>query len=111
VLVFRKDHAHSKTESVIATAWSAAASASACAINATTAAVLTPKGRALQNTLLPHAISTNAIAGKGVSAKDLAQLRRIVKVVRGNLEFFSSGKRQRARAIRPSQGEFLSLLN
>lgn len=47
---------------------------------------LTDKGRALRNTLLPHAIDVNIRAVAGVPSEDVEAVRRTLHVMRQNLE-------------------------
>jgi DNA-binding MarR family transcriptional regulator len=47
---------------------------------------LTPKARALKRKLLPYAATINAIAAKGISAKDRALLLAVLSKMKHNLE-------------------------
>jgi DNA-binding MarR family transcriptional regulator len=51
---------------------------------------LTDRGRALRNTLLPHAIDVNIRAVAGVSPDDVETLRRTLNAMKFNLEGLSS---------------------
>lgn len=51
---------------------------------------LTDRGRALRNTLLPHAIDVNIRAVAGVSLDDVETLRRTLNAMKSNLEGLAS---------------------
>ncbi|MCW5761243.1 MAG: winged helix-turn-helix transcriptional regulator, partial [Phenylobacterium sp.] len=46
---------------------------------------LTPRGEALRGALTPHARRINAVAGEGVSARDLETCLRVLKKMSDNL--------------------------
>lgn len=46
---------------------------------------LTPKGRKLETKLIPYAQEVNAIAGAGLSSKDIRVFKSLINRIRGNL--------------------------